>query len=142
MLIREAIYRDIAGMREVRAAVTENMISDSTLLPPKLYRRYLNHIGRGWVCDIDGEIVGFSVACLQDSSIWALFVKPGWEGHGIGKRLLKMATDWLFENGVREISLGTEINTRADRFYQMQGWKRGQLREDGEVDYRLVGNKE
>lgn len=138
MIFRQAFNQDIAGMREVRVSVIENTISDPDLLPPSLYEHYLNEIGRGWVCEINGEIVGFSVACFQDSSIWALFVKPACEGQGIGKRLIRMATDCLFENGATTITLSTDTKTRADEFYLRQGWTRGRLRDDGEVEYNLA----
>lgn len=138
MVFREAFTRDIAGMQNVRVSVTENKISDPNLLPPKMYEQYINEIGKGWVCEIAGEIVGFSIASLRDHLIWALFVKPDYEAQGIGKRLLRLATDWLFENGASVISLSTSVDTRADLFYQIQGWKRGQLRANGEVDYSLT----
>jgi GNAT superfamily N-acetyltransferase len=74
---------------------------------------------------------------LEDNSIWALFVLPAHEGKGIGKRLLKLATDWLFDMGASSIILSTTIGTRADRWYEMQGWSRGEVNGDGEVQYRL-----
>jgi GNAT superfamily N-acetyltransferase len=82
-------------------------------------------------------VVGFSVASLSDASIWALFVKPGYEGTGIGTSLLQLATDWLFSVGASTINLSTEAHTRADRMYERQGWKRGEINADGEVSYRL-----
>jgi len=142
MIFREAFTHDIAGMQNVRESVTENRISDPNLLPSKMYAQYINEIGKGWVCEIAGEIVGFSIASLRDHSIWALFVKPDYEAQGIGKRLLYLATEWLFENGASVISLSTSVDTRADLFYQTQGWKRGQLRANGEVDYSLELHKQ
>jgi len=64
-------------------------------------------------------------------------VKPGFEGRGIGTQLLKLATDWLFSMGASSISLSTGANTRADRMYESQGWKRGAINSDGEVTYQL-----
>jgi GNAT superfamily N-acetyltransferase len=104
---------------------------------PEIYAAYLSEWGKGWLCEIDGEVVGFSVASLRDASIWALFVRPEYEGKGIGTKLLKLATDWLFEMGVSSISLSTDAQTRADRMYERRGWKRGEIRQDGEVAYRL-----
>ena len=102
-----------------------------------MYVDYLTVSGKGWLCEVDGKVVGFSVASLRDASIWALFVAPGYEGRGIGTGLLKLATDWLFDNGVSSISLTTGAYTRADRIYERQGWKRGEIKPDGEVSYRL-----
>jgi ribosomal protein S18 acetylase RimI-like enzyme len=45
-----------------------------------------------------------------------LFVKPEYEGKGIGTKLLKLATEWLFVAGAPTISLSTDVNTRADIF--------------------------
>ena len=137
MVFREASDNDIAAMSEVRVSVTENRISNPNLIPVSDWKHYLNEIGKGWLCEVDGRVVGFTIACLRDASIWALFVKPGYEGRGIGKVLLGMAVTWLREKGVSVIWLSTDPNTRADRFYQLQGWERGEFRPDGEVCYRL-----
>ncbi len=96
---------------------------------------YLDKLGRGWVCEIDGRVVGFSYAASADHSIWALFVLPEFEGRGIGKQLLKLATDWLFEIGAQQAFLSTQANTRADRFYLAQGWQRGEMKDAVEVRF-------
>ena len=112
-------------------------MSDPRKVTHGMYAAYLRELGKGWLCEIDGEVVGFTVASVSDASIWALFVKPGYEGRGIGTRLLKLATDWLFEMGASSISLSTGVNTRADKVYEREGWKRGEITPDGEVSYRL-----
>lgn len=137
MVFRKADVEDIPVLSEIRLSVRENVLSDSSKITPEMFAAYLSVTGKGWLCEIGGEVVGFSVASLRDASIWALFIKPEYEGRGIGSRLLKLATDWLFEMGVPHISLSTDANTRADRFYAMQGWKRGEIKPDGEVFYRL-----
>lgn len=137
MIFREATMEDISALSEVRLSVRENVLSDPNRITPEMYRKYLCETGKGWLCEVDGEVVGFSVASLKDASIWALFVKPGYEGRGIGRRLLHLATGWLFDMGTSRIVLSTEVGTRADRWYERQGWKRGQIRPDGEVWYRL-----
>lgn len=137
MLFREACVEDIPALCEIRLSVTENVLSDPRRVTPEMYADYLGVSGKGWLCEADGEVVGFSVASLNDASIWALFVKPGYEGRGIGTRLLKLATDWLFGTGASSVSLSTGANTRADRVYERLGWERGEVRADGEVSYRL-----
>lgn len=137
MVFREANAGDIPALSEIRLSVTENVLSDPRKVTPELYAAYLSALGKGWLCESDGEVVGFSVASISDASIWALFVKPGYEGRGVGTRLLELATDWLFEMGASSISLSTDANTRADRVYERRGWERGEVRPDGEVSYRL-----
>jgi GNAT superfamily N-acetyltransferase len=102
-----------------------------------MYADYLSVSGKGWLCEVEGEAVGFCVASLKDVSIWALFVKPGFEGRGIGTKLLRLATGWLFSAGASTVRLSTEAHTRADRMYESRGWKRGRVKPDGEVDYQL-----
>ena len=137
MVFREAKVEDIPALSEVRLSVRENVLSDPQRITPEMYADYLSASGKGWLCEVDGRVVGFSVASLKDASIWALFVRPGFEGRGIGTRLLGLATDWLFGMGASGVSLSTGADTRADRLYQRQGWRRGEIRPDGEVDYRL-----
>jgi GNAT superfamily N-acetyltransferase len=49
--------------------------------------------GKGWVCEINNEIVGFSIADLKGNNIWALFLRPEFEKLGIGKRLHDIMLD-------------------------------------------------
>ncbi|HKG21701.1 MAG TPA: GNAT family N-acetyltransferase [Blastocatellia bacterium] len=137
MIFREAEKDDISALSEVRQSVKENALSDPRKVTREMYEAYLGEAGKGWLCEVEGEVVAFSVASLSDASIWALFVKPPYEGRGIGKRLLRLATDWLFEKGAASITLSTAAHTRADRFYENQGWRRGELNPDGEVRYGL-----
>jgi GNAT superfamily N-acetyltransferase len=134
---RRATVADIAEMSRIRLAVTENALSNPARVTEAMYRDYLDALGRGWVAEQDGEIMGFSYADRTDSSIWALFVDPEREGRGAGKQLLRLAVDWLFEIGNPEVRLGTAAHTRADRFYAAQGWTREDMKDDIEVRYRL-----
>lgn len=137
MNFREARIEDIPALSEVRWSVKENVLTDPRRVTREMYVAYLGESGKGWLCEIEGEVVGFSVACAADASIWALFVKPSHEGRGIGKRLLRLATDWLFEMHAESIALSTEAHTRAAKFYERQGWQRVESKPDGEVCYRL-----
>lgn len=137
MIFREATLKDISALSEVRLSVRENVLSDPNRITHEMYQTYLCEAGKGWLCEVDGEVVGFSVASLKDASIWALFVKPGHEGRGIGRKLLHLATEWLFDMGASSIVLSTEVGTRADVWYQRQGWTRGEIRPDAEVCYSL-----
>ena len=91
MDIRVAVVADIAEMHRVRMSVRENILSDASKIRIEHYRQMLDEQGRGWVCEMDGRIVGFTVADLARQNLWALFVEPGYEGHGIGRRLHEAA---------------------------------------------------
>ncbi len=137
LTLRRATEADIPTLMRIRLAVRENRLSDPSRVTHAMYVDHLDRLGRGWVAELDGAIVGFSYASRTDASIWALFVDPRYEGLGAGKRLLRLAADWLFEIGNDEVCLGTEVDTRADRFYAAQGWTRGEMKDDVEVWYRL-----
>jgi GNAT superfamily N-acetyltransferase len=134
---RQATVADIPEMSRIRIAVKENALSNPGRITEAMYRDYLEALGRGWVAELDGQIIAFSYADRTDSSIWALFTDPAREGLGAGKQLLRLAADWLFEIGNDEIRLGTAANTRADRFYAAQGWTREDMKDDVEVWFRL-----
>ena len=121
---RQALAGDIPQMARIRLAVTENVLRDPARVTMQMYADFLEKDGRGWVAQIDGETVAFSYANRIDGSIWALFVDPGFEGQGLAKRLLALATDWLFALGFAQVTLSTGLDTRAARFYARQGWRR------------------
>lgn len=135
-IFRQADLHDIPAMSAIRLAVRENVLSHPDRITRQMYEDYLALRGRGWVAVINGEIAGFSYADKGHASIWALFIAPQHEGQGLAKQLLKLATDWLFELGHPSVQLSTGADTRADRFYAMQGWRRERV-EQGDAYYRL-----
>ena len=142
MKFREARLSDISAICDVRNTVLENRLADPASVTPEMCAAYLTEIGKGWVCEINGEIVGFSIACSKDSSVWALFVRPEFEGRRIGQTLLNLAVEWLFSMGSHRIVLSTDPGTAAsaartcaEGFYTAQGWDRGDIRPNGEVTF-------
>ena len=124
-------------MSAIRLAVTENRLSDPARVTLVMYHDYLERLGRSWVCEADGVLAGFCAADMTDASIWALFVGAQYEGQGIGKRLLALMVDYLFSLGHGQVVLCTGADTRADTFYTAQGWERGKMKNDVEVQYSL-----
>lgn len=135
-IFRRATLTDIPAMSRIRLAVRENVLSDPSRITEQMYRDYLELVGRGWVAEIDGAVVGFSYADKVNASIWALFMLEEYEGRGIAKRLLRLAVEWLFEQGADSIHLTTGADTRADGFYAAQGWTRAAISET-ESGYRI-----
>jgi GNAT superfamily N-acetyltransferase len=78
--------------------------------------------GKGWVCEMDNQIVGFAIADLKGNNIWALFIDPKFEKKGIGRQLHKIMLDWYFSKTKNKVWLGTAFNTRAEQFYRKAGW--------------------
>ena len=89
------------------------------------------------MCEIDGNIVGFSIVDLKENNIWALFLMPEFEEKGIGKALHRLMMDWYFNQTKKMVWLGTAPNTRAEKFYEKQGWKNVGMVNKGEVKFEM-----
>ena len=137
MIYREAEIRDIPQIQFVRNAVKQNMLSDPALVPDKDVEEYMTKRGKGWVCEIDKRIVGFSIVDLIDNNVWALFVHPDFEAMGIGKKLHQAMMDWYFVQTKEKIWLGTEPKSRAEKFYRIQGWKEMGVHGKGEIKFEM-----
>jgi GNAT superfamily N-acetyltransferase len=137
VIFREANISDIPAMQIVRNAVKENVLSDPGLVTDKDCEEFLTARGKGWVCEMDGRIVGFSIVDLKENNVWALFVHPGHELKGIGKRLHKEMLDWYFDQTKEKIWLGTAPNSRAERFYRMKRWKEVGVHGKGEIKFEM-----
>jgi GNAT superfamily N-acetyltransferase len=141
MLFRSATVADIAGMSRVRMAVKENILSNPALVTPESYREMLEEKGAGWVCEIDGVIVGFAIVDLSDANIWALFVDPKHDKKGIGRKLHDTMLNWSFKQKVNKLWLSTGPGTRAEKFYRKAGWQHTGFTKSGEVRFEMESIK-
>ncbi len=123
MVYREAGVEDIQQIQTVRNSVKENVLSNPALVTDKNCEEYLTQRGKGWVCLNGNIIVGFAIADLKGNNIWALFVHPEYEHLGIGKKLHQLMLNWYFSQTKNTVWLGTEPNSRAERFYKKAGWR-------------------
>ena len=138
MNYREALLSDIPGMSAVRLSVRENRLSSPSLVTEHEYADHLTSKGKGWVAENEhGVIVGIAIVDLQSHSVWAMFVHPDFEGKGIGKTLHRMMLDFYFAKTDQPLYLGTDANTRAERFYRLQGWREVGLYANGEVKFEM-----
>jgi GNAT superfamily N-acetyltransferase len=138
MKIRVAEVKDISQIQVVRNLVKENRLSDPALVPDSDVEEYINHRGRGWVCEIDGQVVGFAIADLVDNNIWALFIHPDFERIGIGKKLHNEMMNWYFTKTDKTVWLGTSPKTRAESFYRKAGWKEVGIHGKGEIKFEMT----
>ena len=90
-----------------------------------------------WVWEEDQEILGFSAGTCETGWIWALFVRPGHEGRGIGRALFAVACDALMVAGFRILTLSTDPNTRAADFYRAAGWRERGRTPEGELIFEF-----
>lgn len=137
-MIREAKIEDIPQIQIVRNAVKENVLSNPDLVTNEDCVEFLTIRGKGWVCELNGQIVGFSIVDLKDNNIWALFIDPDFEKQGIGRKLHDVMLDWYFDQTKETVWLGTSPKTRAETFYRMSGWKETGIHGKGEVKFEMT----
>jgi GNAT superfamily N-acetyltransferase len=75
---------------------------------------------------------------LQENNIWALFIDPEFEKKGIGQKLHKIMMDWYFSQTKETVWLGTDINTRAEKFYIKAGWTEVGLHGLTEIKFEMT----
>jgi len=138
MIIREAKVEDIPQIQVVRNSVKENTLSNPDLVTDQDCKEFITERGKGWVCEIDGKITGFSIVDLKDNNIWALFVDPDFEKQGIGKKLHHIMLDWYFTQTKENVWLGTSPNTRAELFYRKSGWKEVGMHGKNEIKFEMT----
>ncbi|TKC09432.1 GNAT family N-acetyltransferase [Pedobacter frigoris] len=137
MIFRAAELSDIKQMQVVRHLVKENTLSSPDLVPDKDVAFYLSEKGKGWVCEVNDQLVGFSIVDLKDKSVWALFVDPEFAEKGVGKELHRLMIEWYFDRTKDKIVLGTAPKTRAEYFYLLQGWIQTGIYPNGEIKFEL-----
>lgn len=135
MFIREAQIVDIPSMHRIRLAVKENRLNNPLAVQEADYIPYLTEKGRGWVCEIDGIILGFSIVDLEGADVWALFVDPANEGLGIGGALHDQMLRWYFTQTSAPLHLGTEGGTKAERFYINRSWEKSGTEPNGDITF-------
>jgi GNAT superfamily N-acetyltransferase len=140
MIFREAKTPDIKQIQIVRNSVRENILSNPDLVTDKDCEEFLTLRGKGWVCEIENQIVGFSIVDLKENNIWALFLMPEFEKKGIGQKLHNLMLDWYFEQTQDTVWLGTTPKTRADNFYRKSGWTEVGMHGKKEIKFEMTYN--
>jgi GNAT superfamily N-acetyltransferase len=141
-VVREAIAEDLPAISRVRTSVRENHLSVEQLRERGITNESVAASfladSKGWVAVCGQEIVAFAIADRAERSIFALFVLPDYEGHGLGSRLFDMALQWLRQNGIALVWLTTGPGTKAAGFYERRGWNAVGSGMHGDVSYELA----
>lgn len=140
-LIRVAGEADVEALFDVRTSVVQNFQSREELagigVTPHTVTRMLRTTSRAWIAEEDGRAVAFSMADADEGTVFAMFVRPEYEGRGLGRALMRHAERWLFDCGWSEIWLltGSDPALRAVGFYLHLGWVPAGREADGQTKY-------
>lgn len=125
---REIVRGDVPALFAVRVATRENAYTREELrglgITEGSVTAMIGSSHRGWLCEDEGRAVGFAMGNRGTGEMWVIAVLPGYEGLGIGRRLLGLVEDWFWSEGWTEIWLTTDLDPkfRAYGFYRKMGW--------------------
>ena len=130
MLVREIVFEDIPAIFEVRVATWHNENGREEMAQLGITHDAVREVleagtHRGWLAESDeGDVIGFTMGIHESGEMWVIAVLPEHENHGIGRELMQVVEDWLFESS-DEIWLTTDEdeNFRAVGFYRALGWE-------------------
>ncbi|MBB1489981.1 MULTISPECIES: GNAT family N-acetyltransferase [unclassified Paracoccus (in: a-proteobacteria)] len=141
MQITLATPDDIETLFDIRTSIEQNHQSREELsrlgVTPDSLAGMLRTRSRAWLAHVEGNAVGFSMADSARATVFALFVRPGHERRGIGRRLMAEAETWLFRQGWDQIWLatGSDESLRAWGFYRHLGWVPAGVLDDRQVRF-------
>lgn len=128
--ILPAVPADAGQCVEIRGMTRENAVSEQRLAEYGITREsWRDEIQSGalpgYVCRVDGEIVGYCFAYRQTGEIAVLVTLPEFEGMGIGRQLLEKTVRHLQVLGFTRLYLGSspDPTARSHGFYRHLGWK-------------------
>ena len=138
---REMTADDLPAVLELRFSTIENAITAEELaqdygITPESLAEAMETDVRGWLCEANGKVVGFSMGDRSNGEVQVVAVLPGYERLGVGKGVLKRVQDWLYASGHEEIWLcaNPDPDIRATGFYRKLGWRKtGRMKGEDEV---------
>jgi GNAT superfamily N-acetyltransferase len=126
---RPATEADFAAQREVFVEATTVLMErhgfEGGEPPAEGYSRWLAHLlahdgERSFVAECDGAVVGFGAAIVRGDTwfLSALFIRPAFQGRGVGRRLLELT--WG-EGYARRITISSSIQPISNGLYAQRG---------------------
>ena len=140
MLIRVATPDDIDTLFAIRTSVVQNHLSREQMtalgITPQVLADSIRAAPCVWIAEVEGRPAAFSMVDRATGEVFAMFVLPGYEGQGLGRRLMAVAEAALFEHHERLflITDGRD-EIRANGFYQRLGWSMVDRLEGDDVRY-------
>jgi GNAT superfamily N-acetyltransferase len=120
-MIRNMEARDVARCIWVRTHTREMCWTLEALSKAGITEaavvQHLATTHKGWVCEVDGQVVGMSMGNRSNGEFWVIALLPEYEGRGIGRQLLQQCQQWLHEQGWAEIWLWTSPDKSTRAYY-------------------------
>ena len=142
LVIREASIDDVNGIIEVLKTI---YLQDEAWARKALEKLLATENYVILVAELDREVVGF-IDYYVLPSVWEkwneatinyLFIHKGYQGRGIGSKLLKEVIQQTDKMGIMELHVGTEKkNKRAIRLYKKHGFLKEYLLLEREKEQR------
>ena len=138
--IRPARTSDLSALTELLAELFA--IEQDFVATPRRQRQGLKLIlsapeeWQVFVAEVGGRVVGMcsihrlisTAEGAESALIEDMVVHEGLRGKGIGRKLLAMAEEWSFAQGLRRLQLlADRDNKKALAFYRRNGWSRTHL---------------
>lgn len=143
MKLRSATVGDVESLFDIRCSVTENHQSPEELATLGVtYASIKEMIESGdyvsTIAESDERPAGFTMAQISEGYVFACFVRPEFEGRGIGRALMDAAEEGLRRADVKQawLSTGPEQDLRAAGFYRHLGWVDCGYLADGQIRFR------
>ena len=112
MQIRPARPEDATDFFDVRCSVKENYMSPAELATIGITPEVIGEMIAGGdniapVVIVDDKIAGMAMAHISEGYVFALFIRPEYEGRGLGRALMQVVESGLVEHGVTDVWLCT-----------------------------------
>jgi GNAT superfamily N-acetyltransferase len=127
---RAAVASDASACVRLRGLTRENAVAEERLRSAGVTAgSWATDIESGslpgFVCESDGELVGYCFGARETGEVIVLALLPAYEGRGLGRRLLGMVVKQLRGFGHRRLFLGCspDPSCRAYGFYRHLGWR-------------------
>jgi len=145
--LRAAVAADVPALFDIRLSVAENAMTLEELagvgVTPDSVRTALEADACAWLAEVDGRPVAFVMADNDEGCVFAMFVRPGFEGCGLGRALMDEAERYLFrDHDVLWLNTGARADIRAHGFYRRLGWRKVGPAGNGETRYEKTASPE
>jgi len=147
MIFKEIESRDAPDIFDIRLSTNENQVTLEYLagigITSKSIADGLSGPLKGWLCEVSGKVVGFSLGNKETGEMMVVAVLLEYEKRGIGKKLMTYIEEWLWSCGHDDIWLlaTSDPKLRASGFYQKLGWEKAGSRNDGHDLLKLYRSK-